>query len=305
MTALSACGSGDQDRSPGAAEDALSDYFEALVDGDADACAMETDSYRDEANEGFALFTEDGPPDCKARVKQMKALMAGFDMDLSDAKFEGEEGEDHNEAIVSVAYSDSEPETYTMVYEDGEWLVDSEAAQQGFAESNDGDGDFEGEGSGEDATGEVLSLTEGASKTLLGHSDSGQSEEAPFTVVFDTLTCAETIPNAGLDENFESGPLVADDGNQVCIVELEVTNDGKKPATFSSQSVANVRTTDGTEYSETDEMFDDQGFLQEKDRDPSYTMDEVQPGQTKYDVIAFELPTDAEPVELVYDSNEW
>ncbi len=286
LVGLAACG-GSQDQTLDEAEETLEDYFANLSTGDDDACDLETKRY---AKENAEFFEED---ECEERIAEMEALYAAFDVDLDNADYEAEEGDGKDEAIVTVTFDDDTEESYLLVYEEDRWLVDDEYT----GEAGDFDEDFEEEEPAEEV---VLPLTEGASLTLQGSSDGVEDGETPFTVEFDTLTCGASIPDAGYDENYESADLVPDEGNQICIVELAATNDSTGPATFTSEYDANIRTDEGIEYSETDEDFDDQGYLASKDREPSYTTDMVQPGETKYDVVAYELPEDATPVELVY-----
>lgn len=295
---LSACG-GEQEGTLAEAEETLEDYFNLVAAGNDDACDLETPSY---AKENEEFFEE---KDCGDRVDAAAALYKAFDVDLADAKFKAAKGEDDDEAIVTVSYDDDEDdESYVLVFEDGRWLVDDEAD----SDDDGGGGDGSDEGDDESEEPEVddptLSLTSGSSLTVnAADKDGNVSDETPFILTFDTLTCAASIPTAANDENYELTDLVAAAGNQVCIVELAVKNDSKGPGFYGSENDATLRTSDGFEYSATDKLAD-QDWLKAKDREPSYTSDMVQPGQTKYDVVAFELPADATPSELVYSIND-
>jgi|GEM_PF-6870022 len=124
---LMGCGGGHSKDADGA-EEALEDYFHALSTGDDDACDMETDRYREEANE----FWEEGI-DCPDRIEESQAFLKAFDVDLDDAEFDAEV--DGDKAIVDASYDDGTDETYVLVYDDDRWLVDSEGAE----ESTDGE----------------------------------------------------------------------------------------------------------------------------------------------------------------------
>lgn len=148
----------------------------------------------------------------------------------------------------------------------------------------------------------VLNLEDGAALTLPGANNDGQiTDETPFNVAFDTMTCDTTFPKAANSDDYSSVvDLEADAGNQICIIELAVTNESSAPGTFTSEYSATARTTDGIEFSASDKNFMDQDWLHAKDREPSYTTDAVQPGSTKYDVVAYEIPADATLDALVY-----
>src|SRR5689334_12046444 len=81
---LNACGGGHSKDADGA-EEALADYFSALADGDDEACDMETKRYREEANDSW----EEGIG-CPERVRQTKAFLEAFDVDLDKAEYDAE-----------------------------------------------------------------------------------------------------------------------------------------------------------------------------------------------------------------------
>lgn len=123
----------------------------------------------------------------------------------------------------------------------------------------------------------------------------------PVEVAFDSMTCAATLPGVGVDDDFENIDFVAAEGDQACLIELAVTNTGKKPNSFGSRNYATLRTMDGTEFSVTSQDYDEQGIALAKDREPSFTSDGIQPGKTKYDAIIIEIPEGATPADLVYN----
>lgn len=141
LVLLSSCG-GDQEKSADGAEDALSEYFKDIGRGDSDACDRETDEYEQTANEAFAEFTDDGDtPSCKQRVDQTRELLIAFGYDLDDAEFEAIGDVDGDEARVRVTYPDDSQseETYVLVYEDGEWLVNEDDSTSDSGESEEFD----------------------------------------------------------------------------------------------------------------------------------------------------------------------
>ncbi|KRF16849.1 DUF4352 domain-containing protein [Nocardioides sp. Soil796] len=285
-----------QERTLEEAESTLKEYLVALSNGDSDACDLETSSYADELEETFE------ESDCDDRVDLIKGFYEAFEVELFGAKYKATEGSNDDETVVSVTYRDGDGgDTFRLVYDDDHWLVDGEVD----GGDDDSASSSEEDDASEEAAPVVLPLTAGSSLSLPGNADGVTSDEATFTVAFDTLTCDTRIRGASYDKNYEEADFVADEGNQICIVELAATNDSKIPATFSSEYDANIHTLDGTEYSPRSDDFNDQGYLAGKDREPSYTADNVQPGETKYDVIAYELPADAEPIELVYSAESY
>jgi len=153
---FSGCGGGgDQERTAGAAQNVLEDYFKAFADGDADACDFETDSFQDQANTAFAEIGETEENSlggesisCPSRIKQSKAFLEAFEIDLDDATFEAdEEASTDDRVVIDVTYPDETSETYTLVYDDGRWLVDDD----GSTDSSDGDEGADGEMTDEEA----------------------------------------------------------------------------------------------------------------------------------------------------------
>lgn len=126
---LMGCSGGHSQDADGA-EEALEDYFQALSNGDDDACDMETDRYREESNE----FWEEGI-DCPERIEQAQAFLEALDVDLDDAEFDAEV--DGDEATVQASYDDGTEETYGLVYEDDRWLVDSEGGDGDASDEED------------------------------------------------------------------------------------------------------------------------------------------------------------------------
>ena len=123
---LVGCGGGHSKDADGA-EEALEEYFHALSNGDDDACDLETERYREEANE----FWEEGI-DCPARIKHMQGLLEALEVDLDDAEFDAQV--DGDKATVHASYGDDTEETYGLVYDDDRWLVDSEGGDVAASE---------------------------------------------------------------------------------------------------------------------------------------------------------------------------
>jgi hypothetical protein len=137
---VTACG-GDDPKTEEGAEDVVEEYVEAFVDGDGDACDLLTDDYAEELvddwNEG-GFGGDEEAEDCDDVIEAGAVFAEAFDADdLEVADFTTEV--DGDEATVEVDYEDSDfsSETYQLVYDGGEWLIDGEG--EGDADEESGD----------------------------------------------------------------------------------------------------------------------------------------------------------------------
>lgn len=130
LTSCSSSSSGADSAAEGDSQDTattMENYFALIADGNQDACDMETERYATSANEEFAEFSDDAQvPDCRGRIEQTAGLLAAFKVDLSTAEFDVRDSSTATEATVDVAYPSQESEVYTLLFEGGEWLVDSD-----------------------------------------------------------------------------------------------------------------------------------------------------------------------------------
>lgn len=150
----------------------------------------------------------------------------------------------------------------------------------------------------------VLELTAGSAVTLQGAVATGRvSSATPVSVAFESIECAEVLPERGLSEDSaDIVDLPAAPGQQACLVELKVTNTGPTPNLFGSHATSKLRTSDGTLYGETGQNYSNQAIAASKGRHASDTLDLIQPGKTKWDYVIYEIPLDAQPEALVYDA---
>lgn len=129
----SAGGSGSGERSTDDAVEALQDWISATQDGDDDACDLETDAYAEAAN---AQMSDSGQEtlSCPDRVAAVAELMTAFGegTDYTDADFAVTD-ETPDTVTIEATYSDGIVESYDLVYEDGDWLVNSEGGTGGDA----------------------------------------------------------------------------------------------------------------------------------------------------------------------------
>lgn len=189
---LAGCG-GDEPKTEEGAEEAVEAYTEAFVDGDDDACDLLTDDYREELVEGWNEdgFGDEEAEDCDDVIEQGAIFAEAFGADeLEIEEFDTEL--DGDRATVVVTYDDSEfgPETYTLVYEDGDWLIDGE----GEVDEDDADDETLDEGS-ESAEAEPTETTTPVAPPLsLGESGVVGDWEVSVTEVDDDATALLTKP---------------------------------------------------------------------------------------------------------------
>ncbi|WP_182481249.1 DUF4878 domain-containing protein [Nocardioides immobilis] len=134
--ALTSCG-GDPRTEEGAA-DTVEAYLEEFADGDgAGACDLMTEDYAEEFvddwNEsGFGADEE--AEDCADAVEASLALAEGLgEADFDTTDITAEVDGDRATATVEYEDGDSDDESYDLVYDDGDWLIDGQeevAAEQ-------------------------------------------------------------------------------------------------------------------------------------------------------------------------------
>lgn len=157
----------------------------------------------------------------------------------------------------------------------------------------------------DDAT--TLSLTTGSSLELNEGVDANaeidaDAEKVPLLVSFESVECAQSFPRYGLDpETYDEADFVAGEGKQACLVELSVKNAGTKPTYWGSTPETTLRTSDGVEFSASDQSYSDQTIAASKKRTNSNDTNYTQPGATEYDYVIYEIPADATPDVLVFN----
>lgn len=139
---LAACGSEDEKTADGAVA-SVQDYLDSFNDGDyADACDQFTDDYADEMlDEWNEEETVGAAKTCSGALAQGAEIFRMFgDLEEDEDLFEIDEISAEvtdDEAVVDVAYKDSEPGKFGLIYDDGEWLIDEELDEEAVGESSD------------------------------------------------------------------------------------------------------------------------------------------------------------------------
>lgn len=132
---LVACGS-DEDKSEDGVIAAVEDYYDEFNDGDYDdACDRFTDDYADAMVEEWNEDDDFGTArTCSGVLSQGAVLLRAFgDLDEDDDVYQVEKisaDVDGDTAVVSVAYKDDDSSTFSMVYDDGEWLMDEDLDEE-------------------------------------------------------------------------------------------------------------------------------------------------------------------------------
>ncbi len=150
----------------------------------------------------------------------------------------------------------------------------------------------------------LLELKQGATIELEGHASNGKaSAETPVEVSFDNLTCANTLPGYGLNQkSYEAEDAVADKGQQLCLVELEVKNTSKKPVFFSA-NMNTLRASDDNTYGEWDEPYSPGSIANDKGTEYSGDSDLINPGSIQNDYIIYSIPKGAAPTAMEFEAN--
>jgi hypothetical protein len=147
----------------------------------------------------------------------------------------------------------------------------------------------------------VLALAAGSTITVPAPGATGVVTAAtPVKLTFEKLDCATMIPGVGFDKKYHNVDLVAGKGKQLCLVELAVTNVGKKKNFFSSRDIAKIRA-GGREFAMTKKTYDYQAIADQNGQQLASTADLIKPGRTKYDYTIYELPADAKPDAVLYN----
>jgi hypothetical protein len=148
----------------------------------------------------------------------------------------------------------------------------------------------------------ILALTKGSTITVPAPGATGVvTASTPVSLEFTKVECAARIPGVGFDKKYRNIDLVAARGKQLCLVELAVTNVGRKKNFFTSRDISKLRTTDGREFAMTRKTYDYQAIADQNGQHLASTADLIKPGVTKYDYTIYELPTAEKPDAVLYD----
>lgn len=132
LVPLAACGGGGgHDKTPEGAEAFAEEFNEAFLDGDADVCDMMTEALQEQMIEDWSAMDESADS-CADVVKGASEMAKAFMSEdvLDSASYSAEVDGDTATVTVSYDAEDMSEETYGLIYEDGDWLADSEGTSE-------------------------------------------------------------------------------------------------------------------------------------------------------------------------------
>lgn len=147
-----------------------------------------------------------------------------------------------------------------------------------------------------------LVLVDGAFVDVAGFSLDGEdAPSVPMSVAFSSMTCTESIPDANIDEFDKVVDATAPSGDQLCLVELSVTNTGDAPGWFSADLVSVGVTSSGGQLPAATADYDPTLLASNLALDYVGDMDGIGPGQTAFDVVVYSVPTQDPLTMLTFD----
>lgn len=146
-----------------------------------------------------------------------------------------------------------------------------------------------------------MPLQAGSSLSAIGTSAQGFGSP-PVSLTFDSLTCSSTLPGVRQDVDkagTSTQDAVADPGKQLCVMKLAVRNTSTEPVYFSSSNEVTLKASNGNKYGE-DERISGGSAAAAAGVEYSGDTNFIQPGDTQYDFVVFQIPADAKPQSLVF-----
>lgn len=125
------------------------------------------------------------------------------------------------------------------------------------------------------------------------------SESPPFvTGRFVWIKCQQSFPWVGENSSRESRKdATADPGKQLCLTKMEIENTSKEPVTYSGDYGTTLMTQDGSQYSAPRSVGGAAAFADGTEY--SGDTEKLQPGDTQYDYLMFQVPVGAKPDALM------
>ena len=134
------------------------------------------------------------------------------------------------------------------------------------------------------------------------NAESRVTAESPAEATVTSVECAPQFDEVGVGDSGEPVPIVANTGQQLCLIEMSVTNVGSRPTAATSSGEVELLASNSRAYTE---VFGFSAGTMANLRGHAYSGDvlEMNPDTTEYDYLMFEIPADATPVKLVYVTN--
>jgi hypothetical protein len=144
-----------------------------------------------------------------------------------------------------------------------------------------------------------LALASGSRLTVDGYSSEGESGPAvPMEIVFVEQTCKQSFEGVDLNEFDEPTDFTAKDGNQLCLLTLDVTNVGDMEGWFAADLTGVLVTEDGTTFPPADSGYDPSIIAENEGVAYAAAIAGIQPGESGRDFVIFELPEAETPSAL-------
>jgi hypothetical protein len=146
-----------------------------------------------------------------------------------------------------------------------------------------------------------LALQPGSSAVVEGYTDAGEDgPRVPMEVAYESMECVISLPEADVDEFNKPVDMTAADGEQLCLVQLSVTNVGEQAGWFAADLDAVMEAGDGQTYDPSPAGYDPALMAEQKDLAYAASAQGMAPGETAHDFVVYPIPLDVEPVALVF-----
>jgi hypothetical protein len=144
-----------------------------------------------------------------------------------------------------------------------------------------------------DDTYKDVAVEDGTTYTIQSSTDATK-----FKLTIESFECKDPFPKAGITASGKAARFKAGDGKMLCVAMVSGENVGKKPD-HAALNYFTVALVDGTEYEETDSPDFTTQFL----LDGKTPLDQpVDPGDTGWIALGYELPTSAQDISLRIDT---
>ena len=144
-----------------------------------------------------------------------------------------------------------------------------------------------------------VALEEGESVAVAGYTDQGESgASVPMDVAYVRLDCQQIFKAVDTNEFDEPLDMSAEPGEQLCLVELDVTNAGEQDGWFAADLTGVLVTTDGAEHPPADVGYDPALIAEQEGSTYSADLAGIEPGAKARDYVIFAIPQSATPESL-------
>jgi hypothetical protein len=156
--------------------------------------------------------------------------------------------------------------------------------------------------SDQDTSMEVV-LRPGETVLLDGYTDRGESgPRVPMQVAVESVSCTNRVPDADVDEFDRLVDMTAAAGEQLCLIQLSVTNEGDQAAWFAADLDGILRTDDGQVHRPAPAGYNPELLAEQSGLPYAASIDGVAPGETAHDFVIYPTPEGLAIDALVFDA---